>query len=266
MIRSNTALSVALLGALTLSIPAHAQRAVEATNFALDLHSNDNDTSGSTSTGTLGATLRGTLPIGSWFGASLSGNYSTSRVRTGDVLPREDGAPVGLRPSCSFDNLGGEISLFVRRPTLGKLGVSYGIGELSADCSANSAFLPDGGDKLDTDRQRVDLEVYLGDFTFGGQYTQLSLDGGADLDTTEVKASWYPLDSLKVALSGSDQYEEDTYGILLEHQPEFLGDGFAVQLGYASTDGEPTSRTISIGLSYFFGTRVSLKDRDRLYR
>ena len=266
MNRLNTALSLALLGAMAASAPAVAQRAVEAPNFALDLQSNDSDTSGSTSTGTLGANLSATLPIGSYFGASLLGSYSTSRVRTGDVLPREDGAPAGLRPSCSFDNLGGEISLFARRPTLGKVELSYGIGELSADCSANSSFLPDGGDKLDTDRQRLDLEFYLGDFTLGGQYTQVSLDGGADIDTTELRASWYPLDSLKVTLSGNDQYEEDTYGIVFEHQPEFLGDGFAVQLGYARTDSEPDTRTISIGLSYFFGTRVSLKDRDRFYR
>jgi hypothetical protein len=266
MTRLNTALSLTLLAALTMSAQAFAQRAVEATNFALELNSNDSDTSGSTSTGTLGGTLRATLPVGSYFGAALSGSYSTSRVRTGDVLPREDGAPAGLRPSCSFDNLGGEVSFFARRPTLGKVALSYGIGELSADCSANSQFLPNGGDKLDTDRQRADIEVYLGNFTLGGQYTQLSLDGGGDLDTTELRASWYPLDSLKVALSGNDQYEEDTYGILFEHQPEFLGDGFAVQLGYARTDSEPNTRTISIGLSYFFGTRVSLKDRDRFYR
>lgn len=266
MIRSNTAITLALLGAMSASTSAHAQRAVEATNFELELQSNDSDTSGSTSTGTLGALISGTLPIGSYFGASLSGGYSTSRVRTGDVLPREDGAPAGLRPSCSFESLDGEVSLFARRPTLGKFEVSYGIGELSADCSANSSFLPDGSDKLDTDRQRVDLEFYLGNFTFGGRYTQLGLDGGVDLDTTELRASWYPLDSLKVALSGNNQYDEDTYGILFEHQPEFLGDGFAVQLGYALTDADPSTRTISLGLSYFFGTRVSLKDRDRFYR
>ena len=266
MIRSNTAITLALVGAMSASAPAFAQRAVEATNFALDLHSNDSDTSGSTSTGTLGGTLSATLPIGSYFGASLAGGYSTSRVRTGDVLPREDGAPAGLRPSCSFENLDGEVSLFARRPTLGKLEFSYGIGELSADCSANSSFLPDGGDKLDTDRQEVDLEFYLGNFTFGGRYTTLSFDGGDDIDTTEFRGSWYPIDSLKIELSGNDQYEEEAYGILFEHQPEFLGDGFAVQLGYARTDGDPSTRTISLGLSYFFGTRVSLKDRDRFYR
>ena len=246
--------------------PAFAQRAVEATNFELALHSNDNDTSGSTSTGTLGANLRGTLPIGGFLGLSLKGGYSTSRVRTGDVLPREDGTISATRPSCSFDNLDGELSFFARRPNLGRIGLSYGVGELSSDCSVNSQFLSSGSDKLDTDRQRLDLEVYLRDFTIGGEYTQLNLDSGPELETTAFHASWYPLDSLKITLSGDDQYEDNTYGIQFEHQPEFLGDGFGVQLGYAKTDGDLSTQVISVGLSYFFGTRVTLKDRDRLYR
>jgi hypothetical protein len=246
--------------------PALAQRAVEATNFELAIDSNDNDTSGSTSTGTLGANLRGTLPIGGFLGVSLTGGYSTSRVRTGDVLPREDGTISVTRPSCSFDNLDGELSFFARRPTLGRIGLSYGVGELSSDCSVNSQFLLTGSDKLDTDRQRLDLEVYLSDFTIGGAYTQLNLDSGPELETTALHASWYPLDSLKITLSGDDQYEENTYGIQFEHQPEFLGDGFGVQLGYAKTDGDLDTQVISVGLSYFFGTRVTLKDRDRLYR
>jgi hypothetical protein len=264
---TNTLVRVALLVAsVSISMPAIAQRAVESTNFALALESDDNDSSGSTSTGTLGADLKATVPIGGFLGVSLSGEYSTSRVRTGDVLPREDGTSSAVRPSCSFENLGGELSFFARRPTLGKIALSYGIGELSSDCSANSAFISTGNDKLDTDRQRLDVEFYWRDFTIGGAYTQLSLDSGPDLDTTALHASWYALDSLKVTLSGDDQYDENSYGIDFEHQPEFLGDGFGVHLGYAKTDGEQETRTISLGLSYYFGTRVTLKDRDRLYR
>jgi len=259
--------TVSLLAAsVWIGAPAMAQRAVETRNFELSVNSNDNDTSGSTSTGTLGGSLRGTLPIGAFLGLSATGGYSTSRVRTGDVLPLEDGTISVTRPSCSFDNLDGELSLFARRPNLGRIGLSYGIGELSSDCSVNSQFLLSGDDKLDTDRQRLDLELYLSDFTIGGAYTQLNLDSGPELETTALHASWYPLDSLKITLSGDDQYEDNTYGIRFEHQPEFLGDGFGVQLGYAKTDGDVDRQVISVGLSYFFGTRVTLKDRDRLYR
>ena len=57
-------------------------RAAESTNFEFDLESTDRDTSGSTSNGTLGGSIAGTIPIGSWFAAPLSGGYSTTRVRT----------------------------------------------------------------------------------------------------------------------------------------------------------------------------------------
>ncbi len=268
MIRNHIAIKAPLFGAaLLLATGVFAQsRAVQSTNFELAVESTDSDTSGSTSNGTLGANLRGTLPLGGLFGVSLNGEYSRSRVRTRDVLAIDDGSNSAIRPSCSFENTGGEVSLFVRRPTLGKIALSYGIGQLSADCSVNSVFLPTGDDSLDSDRQRLDVDLYLGNFTLGGSYTELNLDDAPKLETTTMSASWYPLDSLKISLSGNDQYEENTYGIFVEHQPEFLGNGFGVNIGYAKTDGEPNTRAISIGLSYYFGTSVTLKDRDRHYR
>lgn len=241
-------------------------RAAEATNFALDLHSEDRDTAGSTSNGTLGAHIGATLPIGDWFGASASAGYSTSRVRTRDVLRNEDGTVSGIRPSCNFETLDGEVSLFARRPTLGKVGVSYGYGNMKADCGVDSVFLSTGDDTLDSDRLTFDAEIYLGNFTFGGSHTTFTPDKGEDLETVAGHASWYPFDSLRIKLHGNDLYDEDTYGIEIEHQPEFLGDGFGVRVGYAESDGEPSIRMISLGLTYYFGTKVPLKIRDRAYR
>lgn len=268
MISNTVFVRGALIAALLLAgSNAFAQtRAVESTNFEFDLESTDRDTSGSTSNGTLGGNITGTMPIGSWFAASLSGGYSTSRGRTRDVLRNEDGSLSGIRPSCNFDTLDGELSLFARRPTWGKIGVSYGFGDVSADCGVDSIFLPTGDDTLDSERYRVDMEVYLGDFTLGASHSTTSLDSGPDLETLAGAASWYPIDSLKITLHGNDLYDEDTYGIVLEHQPEFLGDGFGVRVGYAETDGTPGVRTINIGLSYYFGTKVPLKARDRQYR
>lgn len=241
-------------------------RAVESTNFEIDVHSVDRDTADSTSNGTLGAHLTGTLPLGSWFAASANAGYSTSRVRTRDVLRNEDGTVSGIRPSCSFDTIDGEVSLFARRPTLGKIGVSYGFGSMSSDCGVDSIFLPSSDDSLDSERYRVEAEIYLGNFTFGASHTTLSPDGGKDLETVQGTASWYPFDSLRVTLYGNDLYDEDTYGIEIEHQPEFLGNGFGVRLGYAESDADPSIRTINLGLTYYFGTKVPLKTRDRSYR
>lgn len=259
---SFTALSLALAGGT-----AHAQtRAVEALNFEAGVESTDSDTSGSTSNGTLELNLRGTLPIGSIFGASMTAGYGESRVRTREVVENEDGTLSGIRPSCSFDNLRGEVSLFARRPTIGRIGVSYGIGRIGSDCSNTSFFIPGGGDSLDTDNYRFDAELYWRNFTIGASHTTLSLDDSPDIETTTITGSWYPLESLRVSLYGNDLYEEDTYGLTLEHQPQFLGDGFGIQLGYSKTDAEPGTRTINIGLTYYFGKRVPLLVRDRQYR
>lgn len=262
-------LRIAMLAAFTLcSAGASAQdRAVQARNYEFGIASVDSDTSGSTSNGTLGASLGATLPIGSWVGIAASGYFSSSKVRTGDVLDEDDSsASTGSRPSCSFDNSGGEISLFVRRPSLGKVAATYGVGKVSPDCGDSTVFIENGKDDLSTDNYRFDAEAYLGDFTVGAAYTTTSLDEGLELKTTAVTASWYPLDSLKLSLSGNDLYEQDTYGLMIEHQPEFLGDAFGINLGYSNSDQEPKTRTIYLGMTYYFGTHVPLKARDRQYR
>jgi hypothetical protein len=254
--------------ALLVGSSAFAQtRAVETKHFEFDFNSTDSDTSDSTSSGTLGAGLNATLPLGDYFGTFIGVGYSDSKVRTRDVLGENPDAVPGTRQSCSFDNLGGEIGAFFRRPTLGRVGVSYGKGDLSADCEGESVFLLTGKDSLGTESLRADAEYYIGDFTLGAAYTITELENSSeDLKTTTLSAAWYPLDSLKVSLWGNDLYDDDTFGLLLEHQPEMLGDGFSVRLGASTTDQSPKTRTITLGLSYFFGRTVPLKVRDRQYR
>ncbi|HEY6643316.1 hypothetical protein [Povalibacter sp.] len=241
-------------------------RAVETVHFELGMSSIDSDTKDSTSNGTLGANLIATLPLGRYFGLSLGGRYSESSVRTRDVLEDDSGSLPGGRPSCNFDSYGGDASLFFRLPTWGRIGASYGTGKLSPDCNGGSLFPVTGENTLSTEHYRIDAEYYLGDFTFGVAHTTTTLDDGPELESTMLTTSWYPLDSLKIALSGHDLYDENTYGILVEHQPEMLGDVLSVRLGYSMTEESPKTRTFQIGLSYYFGREVSLKSRDRQYR
>ncbi|MFO7305110.1 MAG: hypothetical protein C0P74_006270 [Gammaproteobacteria bacterium] len=257
-----------LIGSVLASLAtAHAQsRAVESLHFEADFESTDSDSSGSTSNGTLGLNLRSTIPLGSLFGTSLSAGYSETRIRTRRVVENEDGTLPGVRPSCNFDNLNGELGVFARRPTLGRIAVSYGVGRLSADCSQPSFFLPSGDDSMSTDHYTVAAELYWRNFTLGASRTTVSLEDAPEIETTTVTGSWYPLDSLRVSVFGNDLYDEDTYGIELEHQPQFLGDGFGIHLSYANTDSEPRTRTVSLGLTYYFGRRVPLLVRDRQYR
>ncbi|MBM0103660.1 hypothetical protein JM946_02845 [Steroidobacter sp. S1-65] len=241
------------------------RRAVESTNLSLGLSASDSDTKESTSNGTFGLTGVATLPIGSLFGASLSGNYSRTTARTSDVLL--DVTSQGTsRPSCRFNNYDAAATIFARRPTLGRISASYGQGELKSDCGDDSVFVSTGTDTLGTDFYRFAAEAYLWDFTVGAVHTSTELEDGPKIESNVFSASWYPIDSVRVMLSGGEMYEQDTYGIEIEHQPEFMGNSLGVALGYSVVDREQEIGTISFSVVYHFGTKVELKTRDRQYR
>ena len=239
-------------------------KAVQSTNFSLGLLASDSDTKDSTSNGTFGLGGIATIPIVGDFGASLGGNYSRSTARTSDVL-LDATSTTASRPSCRFNNSDVEVTLFARRPTLGKVAASYGTGKLSADCGDNSVFVATGDDELSTDHYRFSVEAYLGNFTVGAIHTSTDLDG-PKLESDSFSASWYPLNSVRLSLSGGDLYDQDTYGFEVEHQPEFMGNSLSVLLGYSSVDRDQEIRTIHFGVIYHFGTKVELKTRDRQYR
>jgi hypothetical protein len=267
MTNHRLAIAAALLPMLLAAGAAGAQsRAAQTLNFEFGVDAKDIDTSGSTSNGTLGLKGAATIPLGRYFAIAASAGYSKSQVRTRDSLADESGSNTGIA-SCSFKGNQGGITLFARRPTLGKVGVSYGVNQLSSECGDSSVFVTSGDDSLDAKNYRIFAEYYLYDFTLAASQTATDLDHGDKLDSTSITASWYPLDSLRISASaGSDLYERDTYGIMLEHQPDFLGDGLGVYLGYARTDQSPSTRTVTFGFAYYFGVRADLKTRDRQYR
>ncbi len=259
--------AIGALALLTWGSAALAQeRAVERMHFELGVESTESDTSDSTSSGAIGADLTATLPIGRYLGASVGGSYTRSRVRTRDMLKDETGELPGDRPTCSFDSVTGEAALFFRIPSLGRVSAAYGTGDLSASCDGVVLFPVSGSDSLSTDGYRFDAEIYLGAFTLGAEHVKTKLEDGPDVEATTLAARWYPLESLKVELYGNDLYDEDTYGFELEHQPQMFGDGLGVRFGFSTTDASPRTRAWHLGLSYYFGRKVSLQSRDRQYR
>lgn len=263
-------IGAALLAAVQLatnvaSAAEPAPRAVQKTNFSLGLVASDSDTKDSTSNGTFGLTGIGTMPIGEWFGASLQGNYSRTTARTSDVLFDVE-SENSSRQTCRFNNSDAALSVFARRPTLGKVSASYGTGKVKSDCGDDSVFVSTGKDSMGIDYYRVAAEAYLWNFTVGAVHTNTEPEDGEKLKSDIFNASWYPLDSLKITLSGGDLYDQDTYGIEIEHQPEFMGNSLGVSLGYSVIDRDQEIGTISFSVVYHFGTKVELKTRDRAYR
>ena len=264
--RSIGALGVLIGSMAAMSAAVGQDRAVDGMHVEFGVASTENDTPNSTSSGAIGADLTATLPLGRYLGMSLGGGYTRSRLRTRDVLKDETGELPGDRPSCSFDSLGGEAALFFRVPSLGRISVGYGVSDLSSSCDGVVLFPVSNDDSLSTDGYRAEAEAYLGNFTVGAEYAKTKFEDGPEFDATTLAATWYPLESVKLQLSGSDLHDEDSYGLLLEHQPEMFGDGLGVRLGFSTTDSSPKSRTYELGISYYFGRKVTLKKRDRQYR
>ncbi|MFC4309685.1 hypothetical protein ACFPN2_11395 [Steroidobacter flavus] len=242
-----------------------AQRAVQTTNWSLGLVASDSDTKDSTSNGTFGVNGIATLPIGDLFGASVQGNYSRTTARTSDVL-FDVASENSSRQTCRFNNSDAAVSVFARKPTLGRISASYGKGSVSSDCGDESVFVSTGDDSMGIDYYRVAAEAYLWNFTLGAVHTSTEPEDGEKLESDIFNASWYPLDNLKVTLSGGDLYDQDTYGIEIEHQPEFMGNSLGVALGYSVIDRDQEIGTINFSVVYHFGPKVELKRRDRSYR
>ncbi|HEU4654275.1 MAG TPA: hypothetical protein VFS47_09825 [Steroidobacteraceae bacterium] len=244
-------------------------RAVSSTSFDLGLTSRNIDTADSTSNGTVDFFGVLTAPIGNVLGVSLDVGYAKSRVRTSDVLgsgETDTTSPKGARSSCTFKGTNADATLFARRPTLGKLSVSYGIADRSSDCGESSVFTFTGDDSLNSNHYRFAGEAYLGNFTIGASRTSTDLEDGPKLETNEVSASWYAMDNLRVTAYGNDLYDDNTYGLQIEHQPEFMGNDLGIWLGFSQTDGTPRTRIISVGVQYHFGRNATLKVRDRELR
>lgn len=241
-----------------------APRAIQSRNYSFGLVASDSDTKDSTSNGTFGLTGVANLPIGNLFGASLQGNYSRTTARTSDVL-FDVASENSSRQTCRFNNSDVSASVFMRKQNLGRISASYGKGNAKSDCG-DSVFVSTGEDNMGIDFYKVAAEAYVWDFTFGAVHTSTEPENGAKLESDIFNASWYPFDSLKVTLFGGDLYDQDTYGIEIEHQPEFMGNSLGVALGYSVIDRDQEIGTINFSVVYHFGTRVELKTRDRAYR
>jgi hypothetical protein len=263
-------LGASLLAALQLAtnVAAAAEptpRAVQATNWSLGLIASDSDTKDSTSNGAFGLNAIARLPIGNLFGASLEGSYSRTTARTSDVL-FDVASQNSSRQTCRFNNSDAAVSVFARKPTLGRISASYGKGNVTSDCGDDSVFVSTGDDSMGIDYYRIAAEAYVWNFTFGAVHTSTEPEDGAKLESDIFEASWYPMENLKVTLSGGDLFDQDTYGIEIEHQPEFMGNSLGFALGYSVIDRDQEIGTINFSVMYHFGPKVELKARDRSYR
>jgi hypothetical protein len=202
-----------------------------------------------------------TFPLAPYLGASLSGAFGSSTLRTNyDVT----GTPTTTTTSCSIgnDNLGA--SLFVRDPTFGRVGVSYTAGQQKSRCSGT--FLTSGTDSQDTSGYGASAEYYFSKVTVGAAMTKTTLGTNSEFTSSALSLGWYPLDDLRFEMSAAGGDLQNSYHVGVEYRPAFLDESISLMLGYTYQNLLVETSTVMIGVSYFFVKHVPLISRDRNFR
>ena len=81
--------------------------------------------------------------------------------------------------------------------------IGTNVGE-ETDLAIYDRLIIDNGadDTMGIDYYKVGAEAYLWDFTFGAVHTSTEPEDGEKLESDIFSASWYPIDSVRVTLSG----------------------------------------------------------------
>lgn len=235
--------------------------AVEATNVQAGFTSWDTHASSGMVNNSYAINGGITFPVVSYLGASLSGAFGHTKLASN---PSPNVTPTSAWPSCTISNSNLDAGLFVRDPTLGKVGVSYGAGRQQSHCSAT--YLITGTDTLSTKDSTASAEYYLSKVTLAVARTKTHLVPGSDLDSDSLTLGWYPDSDVRLALSVYGLDLKNSRQLGLEYQPEFLDDSLSLLLVYSSQRLTTDTHSIMVGFNYFFEKHVPLITRDRQYR
>ncbi len=239
-------------------------QAVQATTFQAGFASGDTHTSGGSDSSTYGINGSITFPLAAYLGASLSGAYAHSNLATNFPSETNNLTPANASPSCNINQGNLDAGLFLRDPTIGKVGISYGAGRARSGCSAT--FLATGTDTLDTKNYTANAEYYFSKVTIALARTRTHLESAGDLNSDTLTASWYSTNNVRVALSAYGLDFKNTYSLGFEYQPEFLENSTSLLFGYTTRHQTIETHSIMVGFGYYFDKRVDLITRDRQYR
>jgi hypothetical protein len=239
-------------------------QAVKESNYEAGFDAGDTYVSSDRDSHFYGFNGRATYPLTTYLGASLTGVYANTK--TGDAFFSQTGTPVPTSPppTCKLDSINLNADLFLRKTSLGRVGVRYGGGRVKSNCSAT--FVATGTDKLDTETVVGYAEYYFTDVTVAAARSQTDFDGATELDSSSLTAMWYPNNDLRLALSADGRDLKDTYRFDLEYQLPIFGNASSVLLGYTTQDRTVRTHSLMVGFRYYFGKRLDVIVRDRLYR
>jgi hypothetical protein len=225
---------------------ASADPAVESTSGSFGASINKARTSdgwSDTNTYSVGGDM--TMPLGERFGFKLSGNYAATDSDLCDVDWRSLGA-----------------QLFVRDPSVGRIGVSYALSK-SGTCTPAGDVIDDD---FDQDSYGINAEYYFAPLTIGVSRSRTEYEYlFPHTDYAFVNATWYPDVNFSVGISAGALDAEDDRTLRFDYQPTFLNNAASVSLT-VRTSVDTDWDTATVGFTYYFGDKVDLKTRDRNYR
>ena len=189
------------------------------------------------------------LPIGNDFGTNL--NMS---------LRESDGRRHGNTRGIDSTHQSLIASFFYRDVNSIKAGISYGYSHSEYDFQGP-------GDNTDrSDNYAIFGEYYIKQFTVAASRSYASNDDNFEAYSTQLMASWYLLENSMIGLMQGRYKGENSYLANFTHQPSFMENNLSFSLQYYSSRLGGTGDSLTVSLNYYFGTRVSLVDRDRRYR
>lgn len=253
-------LSIALL--LPAAIAMGSTAAVSASNYEVRADTGDTYSSGDRVSYfyKLGATA--TIPLGSYLGLSLMGDYgNTTLLPTPSTTALNAAHPWG---TCNYHTTGLGTSLFARLTNTGRIGIGYGTNRLDSRC--NATFVGVNTNVLTTKTFSTNAEYYFSKVTIAADWARTKFEYGTDQTTDTLTTSWYPTILTRISLAASGLDMKNTYNFAVEYQPEFLDNVLGVTLSITSQHATISTQTISLGLRYYFDTKVDLITRDRQYR
>jgi hypothetical protein len=238
--------------------------AVHGTNYQIGYASGDTRVSDGANSNTYGFNGSVSIPLGTYFGASVSADYGRTNFSTSSVTSQSGVSASTPAPRCELNTAAVDAGLFFRNPTLGRIGVGYGAGSVRSHCDAT--FVATGTSTMETTSSTVNAEYYFSAVTLAATRTRTHIKSTFDLDSSSLSASWYPTPNLRTTITGDGLDYQDTCHFNLEYQPEILDNSTGLFIGYSSRRQTTSTHVIMVGINYYFDKRVDLKTRDREYR
>ncbi|MEJ2591336.1 MAG: hypothetical protein P8178_08040 [Candidatus Thiodiazotropha sp.] len=216
-------------------MPAFAENpAVEAANYAVSAALSNGDIGDSYG---LSATAR--FPLVDYTGASVSGQYAEFKGADNYIDSSSRSAALGL---------------FIRKFDLGIVSLDY----------SHTRSSPEGGFGLkdyNTNSLSLTGTYYLDRFDLSLGRTKFR-GVGETLSASHLGVAYYLDDSFRLGAGYSSANGDHAKSLQFDYQPAVFGNAIGLSGGYTDTRDDDS---ISLSISYFFNTRVSLIDRTRRY-